>query len=117
METINDLIKLLGKTTSIDELNSLYNAVVIGIEHLDRKGFFDGDTTFSEVLSTINHIANYNIVRVANSVYEDYEKSGREDMTRLTEIEHCLLSIKEHEDMSIETELLEDICSRLDIAS
>ena len=116
MRTATESIRQIGQTTSIEELNSAYNDAMLETERLAVEGAFDGgDLSVSEIIATINHLTNYNIVRVANKALEDYEASGRTDKSRLIEIVLCRDSIKEHEDSGTETALLNNLCSQFGI--
>ena len=111
MRTETENIRIIGDTNSIDELNSAYNALVLSMNDL----CFDGISTRSGVESTLNHLTNYNIVRIANKAADDYESSGCSDLTRLIEISVCRDSLKNHEDMATEQELLDNLCDILHI--
>ena len=113
METISESIKGLTTIESIDKFNLQYNAIVLAVQELASRGFFDGENTYSDFLATLNHIANYHIIRIANTAYEKYEKGGRADKSWLVTIERCRSSIKEHEDKQVEYDLLDDLCGRL----
>lgn len=116
MRTATDNIKTIGQTASIAELNAAYNEAMLETERLASEGAFgDGDMSLSEIIATLNHLTNYNIVRVANKALEDYEASGRTDNTRLIEIGICRDSLKEHEDNRTETELLDHLCEQFGI--
>ena len=111
MDSISAHLTTIGKTNSIDELNASYNAIVLSAESLS----FDGITSRSEVERTLNHLTNYNIVRIANRASEDYEASGQTDKSRLIEISRCRDSIKPHEDNQTEIDLLDNLCDQLEI--
>lgn len=116
MRTAIDNIKIIGQTRSIDELNAAYNEAILEAERLNSEGAFgDSEQSISSVIATLNHLTNYNIVRVANMAYEGYEASGRTDNNCLIEISRCRDSIKEHEDNKDEIELLDGLCSELEI--
>lgn len=116
MATINDSIRALSEVGTINELNNEYCAIVLAAQQLASRGFFDETNTYDGFLATLNHITNYNIIRVANLAYEGYAASGMKDASKLIEIERCRSSIKEHEDNSTEIGLLDDLCERLHIA-
>lgn len=111
METIKRQIEALGTAGTADELNNAYNQLAIAIDSFD----FDGVTTRDEMERTLNHIANYNLVRIANLAFEAYEKSGRTDQRQLLEIGLCRDSIKPHEDNQDEIDLLDGLCDELEI--
>lgn len=111
METIKRQIEALGTAGTADELNNAYNQLALAIDSFD----FDGVTTRDEMERTLNHIANYNLVRIANLAFEAYEKSGRTDQRQLLEIGLCLDSIKPHEDNQDEIDLLDGLCDELEI--
>ena len=109
METIKRQIEALGTAGTADELNNAYNQLALAIDSFD----FDGVTTRDEMERTLNHIANYNLVRIANLAFEAYEKSGRTDQRQLLEIGLCRDSIKPHEDNQDEIDLLDGLCDEL----
>ena len=111
MEAITNYLSIIGKTFRVSELNQAYNAIALSMNNLS----FDGITTRSEMERTLNHLTNYNIVRIANKAYEDYEASGRTDNSRLIEIAQCRDSLKEHEDIETEQELLDGLCEQFHI--
>lgn len=111
METIKRQIEALGTAGTADELNNAYNQLAVAIDSFD----FDGVTTRDEMERTLNHIANYNLVRIANLAFEAYEKSGRTDQRQLLEIGLCRDSIKPHEDNQDEIDLLDGLCDELEI--
>ena len=111
METIKRQIEALGTAGTADELNNAYNQLALAIDSFD----FDGVTTRDEMERTLNHIANYNLVRIANLAFEAYEKSGRTDQRQLLEIGLCRDSIKPHEDNQDEIDLLDGLCVELEI--
>ena len=111
METIKRQIEALGTAGTADELNNAYNQLALAIDSFD----FDGVTTRDEMERTLNHIANYNLVRIANLAFEAYEKSGRIDQRQLLEIGLCRDSIKPHEDNQDEIDLLDGLCDELEI--
>lgn len=111
MRTIKQQIDALGTSTTSDELNQAYNQLSIAISNYD----FEGITTRSDMERTLNHIANYNLVRIANKAAEDYEASGRSDRSLLIEIGRCRDSLKNHDDMETEQELLDSLCDELEI--
>lgn len=111
METIKRQIEALGTAGTADELNNAYNQLALAIDSFD----FDGVTTRDEMERTLNHIANYNLVRIANLAFEAYEKSGRTDQRQLLEIGLCRDSIKPHEDNQDEIDLLDGLCDELEI--
>ena len=61
METIKRQIEALGTAGTADELNGAYNQLALAIDSFN----FDGVTTRDEMERTLNHIANYNLVRIA----------------------------------------------------
>ena len=111
METIKKQIESLGTAISADELNASYNQLALAISKYD----FSGITTRDEMERTLNHIANYNLVRIANAAYEAYEASGGSDKSFLIEIGRCRDSIKPHEDNQDEIDLLDGLCDQLQI--
>ena len=111
MEDIKKQIETLGTATTADELNASYNQLVLAISKYD----FSDITTRDEMERTLNHIANYNLVRIANAAYEVYEANGRADKSLLIEIGRCRDSIKEHEDNKDEIDLLDGLCDQLQI--
>ncbi len=111
MDTIKKQLEALGTATSADELNYAYNQLALAINGIS----FEGVTTRDEMERTLNHIANYNLVRIANSAYEEYEASGRTDNGRVIEINLCRSSIKPHEDNGDEISLLDSLCGELEI--
>ena len=111
METIKQQIQALGTAETADELNEAYNHLALAITIFD----FEGVTTRDEMERTLNHIANYNLVRIANAAFEAYEKSGRTDQRQLVEIGLCRDSIKPHEDNKDEIDLLDSLCDQLEI--
>lgn len=111
MEDIKKQIESLGTATTTDELNASYNQLILAIAGYD----FTGVTSRSEMERTLNHIANYNLVRIANAAYDAYEASGRTDNSLLIEIGRCRDSIKEHEDNQDEIDLLDGLCDQLQI--
>ncbi len=111
MGTIKHQIEALGTSTTSDELNEAYNQLSLAISNHD----FEGITTRSEIERTLNHIANYNLVRIANKAAEDYESSGRSDRSLLIEIGRCRDSLKDHDDKETEQELLDNLCDALEI--
>ena len=111
METIKRQIEALGTAKSTDELNGAYNQLALAIDSYN----FGGVTTRDEMERTLNHIANYNLVRIANLAFEAYEKSGRTDQSLLIEIGRCRDSIKPHEDNQDEIDLLDGLCNELEI--
>ena len=111
-----DNIKIIGTATSVNELNAAYNEAVLQAEQFAINGVFERQgQTFNEVLSTLNHIANYNIVRIANNAFKEYEDSGRTNQGCLVEIALCRDSLKQHEEMQTEQELLDNLCECLSI--
>lgn len=116
MATPCDNLRIIGNTTCIDELNRAYNETVLEAQRLAMNGSFDGcETSPAQILSTINHLTNYNIVRIANNAYEEYISSGRKDNSLLVVISVCRDSLKEHEDSDTERELLDNLCDQLSI--
>ena len=111
METIKKQIEVLGTAKTADELNASYNQLVLAI----NKYNFDGITTRDEMERILNHIANYNLVRIANAASDAYEASGHTDRSRLIEISLCRSSIKPHEDNQTEIDLLDNLCDLLEI--
>lgn len=111
MEDIKTQIETLGSAASADELNAAYNQLVLAISQYD----FSGVTTRDEMERTLNHIANYNLVRIANAASEAYEASGRTDKSFLIEIGRCRDSIKPHEENQDEIDLLDGLCDQLEI--
>ncbi len=111
METIKRQIEQLGTSRTADELNAAYNQLALAIDRFN----FDGITTRDEMERTLNHIANYNLVRIANIAFEAYEKSGRTDNSLLIEIGQCRDSIKPHEENQDEISLLDGLCDQLEI--
>ena len=111
METIKNYIEELGSSRTASELNGAYNQLALAINN----HIFDGITTRDEMERTLNHITNYNLVRIANSAYEAYEASGRADKKQLIEICQCRDSIKYHEDNQDEIVLLDRLCESLEI--
>ncbi len=116
MRTATENIQIIGKATSIAELNAAYNEAMMKTEQLAADGVFEQmGQSVSEVIATLNHLTNYNIVRIANKAFEDYEASGRTDRTRIIEIAQCRDSLKEHEDIETEQGLLDSLCDQFEI--
>lgn len=109
MRTPTDNIRIIGETNSIAELNTAYNETVMQASQLS----FDGITTRDDVERTLNHLTNYNIVRIANHAYEQYAETGERGF--LIVIGQCRDSLKEHEDIETERELLDNLCDQLEI--
>lgn len=110
-EKFNEAVRSIGTTESIDELNAAYNSLALALSG----AVFESAPPRSEAERTLNHLTNYNIVRIANHAAEKYEASGSSDKSCLIEIGRCRDSLKEHEDMGTEQELLDSLCDRLRI--
>ncbi len=104
-------LAVIGQTDSINELNNAYNEIILLAGQLDF-----GTTSRDEVEATINHITNYNIVRIAGKAAEDFDASMKTDISRLVEIELCRSSLKRHEDMDTEQGLLDSLCEQFGIS-
>lgn len=111
MDTYTGLIKKLCNCTSIGELNETYDLLKLSTTKLFSEGFFEGVATYAEFISTINHITNYNIVRVADEIFESRASLGLAKV--LTELITCCDSIKEHEDNNTEKMLISDLCRKI----
>ena len=111
MRTPFENIRIIGETTKLSELNAAYNETMIMAAHLS----FDGVSSRHEVEQTLNHLTNYNIVRIANKAATDFALSGNTDRSKLVEIGLCRHALKEHEDVNIEQELLDNLCEQLGI--
>lgn len=111
MRTSVENIRIIGDTDSIDELNAAYNEMML----ISAK--FINDTVYAreETEKMINHITNYNIVRIANKAYDEYLMSGRSDNSRLIVISQCRDSLKLRDGMEAESGLLNRLCDQLGI--
>ena len=112
METIKRQIETLGTAKSASELNVAYNQLAIAIAGYD----FSGIAARSEMERTLCHIANYNLVRIANLAAGRYEQSNRTDRDALIEVALCRDSVKPCDDSDEESDLLEGLCAELEIS-
>lgn len=113
IERINSFINRIGTSNTIGELNSAYQQAAEAMRQLDGIGFFNCVTTFDDMYRTLNHITNYNIVRVANIYYDKFIELGSSDTSYIKDVMTCYDSIKKHEENDIEYSLLSDLCSRM----
>ena len=91
---ITSSIEVIGNSVSITELNGAYERIMRGDIPLSN-----------EILHMLNHITNYNLVRLANDAYE----SPISRSEKLTAIRKCLESMKGEGQAKEETALLEDL--------
>ena len=108
---LKDKIESLGTAETAEQLNAIHADL---LKQLDETQLEDPQTR-SDAEAALNHITNYNLVRIANLALEAYEKSGRTDQRQLVEIGLCRDSIKPHEDNKDEIDLLDSLCDQLEI--
>ena len=107
---LEDKIKALGTAETAGQLNNIYDELL----HLIDITPFDASPSRSEVERALNHIANYNLVRIANAAYEGYLASGKTGVDELQEtILLCRDSLKDHEDVDTERSLLDGLSEQL----
>ena len=110
MQDFTSVIESLGTVTTISELNKSYYAAIIIVRQMQAQGMWDGIADADQLCKDINHITNYNIVRVARLAYDKYIASGKSDSSCQRDILLCYDSIKEHEDNAVEIDILSCLC-------
>lgn len=113
MERFIEIIKSLGTVTTIGELNKAHMEAVTTVMEIQSRGMWEGIADHNKLCDMINHIANYNIVRVANIAYEKYTAEDISKTDVISDITLCYNSIKEHSDNSTEKELLSYFLKKL----
>lgn len=110
METFDEQIKTICCTLSIDELNLCHLAVAAAISQTAEDC---GNRDFErDMMNSLNLVANYNIVRIANAAYNEFEK--KPESSHIETLDTCIASIKPHADNGVEKSLLSDLRSRMD---
>lgn len=102
-------IASIGLAGKPDDINKAYADAVesyMSMKSMDGVEFTLGDEEFER---KIDHLTNYNLVRVANAHYEafkDYKISYNDYRMAVAK---CLSSLKDGNNYKIEKELLEDL--------
>ena len=107
---LEDKIQGLGTAETAEQLNSLYDDLLLQI----KQTHFVEPFTRAWAEAALNHIANYNLVRIANSAYETFMASGKTDKEPLNRvIRLCYRSLKDHEDAETERGLLDGLSDQI----
>lgn len=107
---LKDKIESLGTAETAEQLNAIHADL---LKQLDETQLEDPQTR-SDAEAALNHITNYNLVRIANTAYETFLASGSKDPEPANRvIRLCYRSLKDHEDVETERGLLDGLSDQL----
>ena len=113
MENLTKLVETIENCTTIQELEAAYTSATSRVLEMQAQGLWEGIANAEELCKTLNHIANYHIVRVCYIAYRQYEESGKTDRTAARDVLLCYDTIKEHSHNIVEKELLSGLCDEV----
>ena len=103
---ISKELHIMGTTDCLDELESAYENIISSIRMLYEEGVFLSEESMNTIVDRANILANYNIARIAETMFSSYKDGALEQDRIQSGLVRCINSLKNSNENDTENYLI-----------